>query len=203
MEGNNTDEHVEIMVETADKLHKAGKIRHFGISSHVRKWLKHVIEKWPQVQMVIFPVTARTKKAGAPPVKENITEEETFGSRLTTSIFDTVRKHNVGLVTIKPFAAGSIFKTHKKKFPVLGVGLKEDNDLARLTLQCILTLYDQISCTVPGATTRYEIENAALASYMRQVPMTPAEKAWLEQETDKRMASLPADYQWLRNWDVI
>ncbi|MHC4441653.1 MAG: aldo/keto reductase [Planctomycetota bacterium] len=204
MEGNNTDGHVEIMVETAEKMLKAGKIKHFGVSSHVRNWLQHVIQKWPQVEMVIFPVTAKTKKAKAPlPLaKENIHEEQTFGCRITTSIFDAVRKHNVGLVSIKPFAGGNIFK-NKQKFPVMGVGLKEENDLARLTLQCILTLYDQISCAVPGATTIYEVENAARASYMRQLPMTPAEKAWLQQETDQKMANLPPDYQWLRNWDVI
>ena len=33
--------------------------------------------------------------------------------------------------------------------------------------------------------------------------MAPAEVAWLEQVTRDGLASLPADYQWLRDWDVV
>ena len=105
-------------------------------------------------------------------------------------------------MTIKPFAGGHIFKT-VKKFPVLGVGLKDENDLARLSLQCILTLYDEITCIVPGLTTVYEVDNAARVPYMRDVAMTPAERQWLERITEKQLASLPDEYKWLRDWDVI
>ncbi len=205
MDGTNTDDHVKVMIETAMKLRQAGKIRHFGISSHNRDWLKHVIETYPEVEMVVFPVTARTKRAGTPVTRDNVEEIlgwDREGNAITTSIFDSLRKHNVGLVTIKPFAGGQIFKTDKQ-FPVLGVGLKEENDLARLSLQCILTLFDEITCVVPGLTTVYEVDNAARVSYMREVAMTPAESEWLDRVTSERMAALPKDYQWLGDWEVI
>jgi len=205
MDGTNTDDHVKVMIETAARLRQAGKIRHFGISSHNRDWLKHVVETYPEVEMIVFPVTARTKRAGAPITRNNVEEIlgwDREGNALTTSIFDALRKHNVGLVTIKPFAGGQVFKT-AKQFPVLGVGLKEENDLARLSLQCILTLFDEITCVVPGLTTVYEVDNAARVSYMRDVAMTPAERNWLEEVTRERMAALPQDYQWLRDWEVI
>jgi len=38
---------------------------------------------------------------------------------------------------------------------------------------------------------------------MRDVAMTPAERNWLEEVTRERMAALPQDYQWLRDWEVI
>ena len=204
MEGTNTDEHIDVMVEAAEKLKKDGKIRHFGISSHNRDWLKHAIDTHPQIEMIVFPVTAMTRKAGDPVAKENLVERSGWDNAndFTTSIFDSIRKHQVGLVTIKPFAGGQLFKT-PKKFPVVGVGSKEENDLARLSLQCILTLYDEITCIVPGQTTVYEVDNAARVSYMREVAMTPADQQWLEDVTRERMARLPADYRWLRDWDVI
>jgi len=204
MDGSSKDEHMEVCVETAVKLLKAGKIRHFGVSSHNRNWLKKVIERHPQVEMVIFPCTARTRKAGQPITRENIIEQSGWSNAndFTTSIFDTVRKHNVGVVTIKPFAGGHLFKS-EAKFPVVGVGLKEENDLARLTLQCILALHGEITCIVPGLTTIYEVDNAARVSYMREAAMTPAETRWLEKVTEERLASLPDDYRWLRDWDVI
>jgi predicted aldo/keto reductase-like oxidoreductase len=205
MDGTNTDDHVKVMIETAGKLRQAGKIRHFGISSHNRDWLKHVIETYPEVEMVVFPVTARTKRAGQAVKRENVEEIlgwDKEGNAITTSIFDSLRKHNVGLVTIKPFAGGQVFKT-EKKFPVLGVGTKEENDLARLSLQCILTLFDEITCVVPGLTTVYEIDNAARVSYMRETAMSPAESEWLDRVTAEQMACLPREYQWLSDWEVI
>ena len=108
----------------------------------------------------------------------------------------------MGVITIKPFLGGNLFKS-RPKFPVMGVGLKEENDLARLTLQCILTLYNEITCTVPGLTTVYEVNNAIRASYQRHLTITPAQRQWLEQKTDECVASLPKEYQWLRDWEVI
>jgi predicted aldo/keto reductase-like oxidoreductase len=205
MDGTNTEDHVKIMIETAVKLRQAGKIRHFGVSSHNRDWLKRVIETYPEVEMVVFPVSARAKKAGLDVTKDNVQEAQGWdkeGNTITTSVFDSLRKHNVGLVTIKPFAGGQVFQT-EKKFPILGVGLKEENDLARLSLQCILTLFDEITCVVPGLTTVYEVDNAARVSYLREVAMSPAESEWLDRITAEQMASLPPEYQWLRDWEVI
>ena len=204
MDGSSQDPHVEACIEAAGEAIKAGKILHFGISSHNRDWLKHVIETYPEVEMVIFPCTAKTREAGLPVTRENIVEQAGWKNAkdFSTSIFASLRERDIGLVTIKPFAGGALFKT-EAKFPVMGVGVKEENDLARLTLQCILASHDEISCIVPGLTTIYEVENAAKVSYQREMAMSPAEEQWLEQATDQAMASLPEEYAWLRNWDVV
>jgi len=196
MGGRNTDDEVKVVIETFQKLHEAGKVRHLGMSNHHRDWTKYVIAKFPEFEMFIFPCTAKTKEKDKPVSKENVT-----GGDSAHSVFEAIRQNNVGLVTIKPYSGGSLFKI-PAKFPVVGVGSKEENDLARLTLQCILT-NDAITAAVPGLTTVYEVENAARASYERPVAMTPREKEWLAKMVDEHWKQLPEEYQWLRDWEVV
>ncbi len=199
----NTDDDVKAVIETFQKLHEAGKVRHLGMSTHNRPWVQHVVENFPEIEMFIFPCTARTREKEKPVSKDNVVEGIAWAGTPGTSqgVFGTLRKQDVGLVTIKPFACGNIFKS-KPKFPVMGVGTKEDNELARLTLRCILT-NDAITATIPGQTTVYEVENAARASFERKVAMTPRQKEWLARVTDQRWKDLPEEYQWLRDWEVV
>jgi predicted aldo/keto reductase-like oxidoreductase len=201
MDGTNTDADVEVMIEAFQKLRKAGKVLHLGISSHSRPWAQHVIEKYPEVEMFIFPCTAKTKAKGKPATKDNIEEVNAGYGPENKSVFQSLREQDVGLITIKPFFGGSLLKTHDK--PKLGVGNKQDNDLARLTLQCILNLNDAITTVIPGLSTIYEVDNAARASYTLPLGQTTAEKNWLMHVTEQRWAALPQDYAWLREWEVV
>ena len=204
MAGTNTDADVEVLIETFQKLHKAGKARHLGISSHSRPWFEHVISKYPEFEMLIFPCSAKTRQKGKLPTKDNVEEVNPgHGSDQTQGIFTKVVELDVGVVTIKPYFGGSLFKScGKDKFPVMGVGSKEENDLARLTLQCILA-NEVITAVVPGLSTIYEVENAARASYTRLLGQTAAEKDWLMRITNERWAALPQEYAWLRDWEVV
>jgi predicted aldo/keto reductase-like oxidoreductase len=202
MYGDSTDAHVETMIETFEKAHQAGKVRYFGISSHRRPWLQHVIETFDQVQIVSFPVTAKTREKGRLPSKDNVEEVEAgYGADTEQSIFQSVRKHNVGLIAIKPFMGGNLFGL-KTKFPVPEPGDRQEHDIARLTLQCILT-NKAITATIPGLSTIHEVDNAVKASYASRAAMAPAEKRWLEQMTERSWAALPQRYEWLRNWEVV
>jgi len=201
----NTDAEVESLIETFQKLHKEGKVRHLGMSCHCRPWLEHVLGKYPEFEMIIFPCSAKTKAKDKPPTTDNVQEENPgHGSDQTQSIFDVVKEKNVGIVTIKPYFGGSLFveSIGKVSFPVMGVGSKTENDLARLTLQCILA-NPSITATVPGLSTVYEVENAARASYTRQFGMSPADKQWLMEITERQWANLPPNYAWLRDWEVV
>jgi predicted aldo/keto reductase-like oxidoreductase len=204
MDGSNTDAEVQALVETFDKLRKEGKVRHLGISSHSRPWLEHVLETFPQFEMVVFPCSAKTREKDSAPAPGNVEEVNPgHGSDQTQSIFKTVIAKDVGVVTIKPFFGGSLFESYgKDKFPVMGVGSKVENDLARLTLQCILT-NKAITATVPGLSTEYEVENAARASYTRMLGLSPADKQWIEGITEERWAALPPEYAWLRDWEIV
>lgn len=204
MDGSNTDAEVESLIETFGILHKAGKVRHLGMSSHRRPWIEHILDKYPEFEMVIFPCSAKTRERGQNPLGDNVQEANPgYGSDQTQSIFKTVLERNVGIVTIKPFFGGSLFESDGKvKFPIMGVGSKTENDMARLTLQCILA-NKAITATVPGLSTPYEVENAARASYTRPLGQSAADKEWLMEITDRQWANLPADYQWLREWEVV
>jgi len=201
----NTDPEVESLIETFQKLRKAGKVRHLGMSCHSRPWFEHVLNKYPEFEMVIFPCSAKTKAKGQSPVAGNI-EEVNPGHRSdqTQGIFEVVHKQDVGVVTIKPYFGGSLFKDSdgKVRFPVMGVGSKTENDLARLTLQCILA-NEAITAAVPGLSTVYEVENAARASYTRPLGMSAADKEWLMDITEQQWANLPREYEWLRDWEVV
>ena len=106
-------------------------------------------------------------------------------------------------MTIKPYFGGSLFESSGKiKFPVMGVGSKTENDIARLTLQCILA-NPAITASVPGLSTVYEVENAARASYTRSLGMAAADKEWLMDITEQKWANLPSEYEWLRDWEVV
>jgi len=200
----NTDAEVESLIETFQKLRKEGKVRHLGMSCHNRLWLEHVLNKYPEFEMIIFPCSSKTKAKGGQAVAGNIEETNPgYGSDQTQSIFETVVKQDVGIVTIKPYFGGSLFESYGKvSFPVMGVGSKTENDLARLTLQCILA-NPSITATVPGISTPYEAENAARASYTRPLGMSAADKQWLTEITDQQWANLPQEYQWLRDWEVV
>jgi predicted aldo/keto reductase-like oxidoreductase len=201
MDGTNTDADVEVMIEAFEKLHKAGKVLHLGVSSHSRPWTQHVIEKYPQVEMFIFPCTAKTKVKNKPPKRDNIEEISAGYGPESKSVFQSLRDCDVGLITIKPFFGGSLFKSHGK--PKLGVGSKEDNDLARLTLQCILNLNDAVTSVIPGLSTIYEVDNAVRASYTLPHAMTAADKDWLARITEKRWSNLPQEYTWLHDWEIV
>ena len=204
MDGSNTDAEVEVLIETFQKLHKAGKVRHLGMSSHSRPWFEHVINEYPQFEMIIFPCSAKTREKGNPPTTDNVEEVNPgHGSDQTQSIFKMVLERDVGVVTIKPFFGGSLFEScGKVAFPVMGVGSKTENDLSRLTIQCILA-NQAITAAVPGLSTVYEVENAARASYTRPLGVTAAERAWLMRITNARWAALPQEYTWLRDWEVV
>jgi len=201
MDGTNTDADVEVMVEAFRKLHKQGKARHFGISSHSRPWTQHVIEKYPQVEMFIFPCTAKTKEMDKPPTPDNIEEVKSTYGPDNKSVFQWLRDHDVGLITIKPFFGGTLLKTHGQVKH--GAGNKEDNDLARLTIQCILNMNKAVTSVIPGLSTVYEVDNAARASYTRPLGQTAADREWLSRMTEEQWASLPPEYEWLRDWECV
>jgi predicted aldo/keto reductase-like oxidoreductase len=201
MDGTNTDADVEVVIETFEKLHKQGKARHLGMSSHSRPWAQHVIEKYHQIEMFIFPCTAKTREKTKPATKNNIQEVDNRYGPDKQSVFQSLRDNDVGLITIKPFFGGTLFKNHGKV--KLGAGSKEDNDLARLTIQCILNLNNAITSVIPGLSTIYEVDNAARASYTLPLGQTAAEKKWLEQITKEQWAKLPTQYKWLQDWQTV
>jgi hypothetical protein len=59
----------------------------------------------------------------------------------------------------------------------------------RKILQSILSK-DTVTAVIPGVSTVYEAENAVLASYTRPLPVTAADKVWMESQTERHRADL-------------
>ena len=180
MGGENTDADVEAMVQAFEKAHQQGKARFLGVSSHDRDWLKRVIEKWPQFSVVLTPYTANSKE------------------KPTDSLFDSVRKQNVGLLGIKPFSSGSLFRDGA------GAGGRQsdgDDELARLAIRYILS-NDAITAPMAGLISIHQVDNIARAVRERR-ELDRKEAAVLKHAVEEAHASLPPDYEWLRKWDWV
>ena len=168
------------LVAALEKAKKQGKARFIGISSHDRRWLKMMIEYFPQIEVVLFPYTAKSKVAP----KE--------------SLFETVSKRDIGVFGIKPFASNSLFKGSSAPGDPYA---EEDNRRARLAIRYILC-NPAITAPIPGLISPQQVDNMAKAvSERRQFDL--AEKAELERTVDQMWARLPANYQWLKDWEYV
>lgn len=160
------------IVDALEKAKKAGKARFVGFSSHDRRWIKFMIEYFPQVEVVCFPFTTMTKKAPE------------------DSLFDALKKRDVGAFGIKPFAAASLFAGDAQ----------ENNNRGRLAIRYIL--HTNTVVPIPGMNSPQEVENVVKAvAERRQLDLK--ETADLEQAGKQTWAGLPANYQWLKNWEYV
>jgi aryl-alcohol dehydrogenase-like predicted oxidoreductase len=121
------------IVEALEKAKKQGKARFIGFSSHDRRWIKFMIEYFPQVEVVCFPFTTMSKRAPK------------------DSLFDALQKCDVGAFGIKPFAAASLFTGDRK----------EDDRRGRLALRYIL--HSNTVIPIPGMNSLHEVDNVVKA----------------------------------------
>jgi aryl-alcohol dehydrogenase-like predicted oxidoreductase len=126
------------IAEVLEQAKKQGKVRFGGFSSHDRRWIKFMIEYFPQNDVVCFPFTTMTKTAPK------------------DSLFASLKKCDVGAFGIKPFAAASLFKDN----PV------EDNRRARLAIRYIL--HSNTVIPIPGLNSIDEVDNAVKAVMERR-----------------------------------
>lgn len=121
------------IVEALTRAKEQGKARFVGISSHDRRWLKFMIEYFPQIDVILFPFTTMSRAAPK------------------DSLFPAIKQCDVGTFGIKPFGAGSLFSNNKA----------ENMRRARLAIRYILATNTVIP--IPGANSMEELDNLALA----------------------------------------
>lgn len=126
------------IVDALEKAKKAGKTRFIGFSTHDRRWIKFMIEYFPQIDVVCFPFTTMSKAAPK------------------DSVFETLKQRDIGAFGIKPFAAGTLFTGNKE----------EDFRKARLALRYILMTHTVIP--IPGLQSLDEVDNAVKAVMERR-----------------------------------
>jgi len=161
------------VVEALAKAKKQGKTRHTGIASHDRRWFKFMIEYFPELEVILFPFTTMSKAAPK------------------DSLFDALKKQDVGAFGIKPFAAGSLFSRGDQK---------EKDRRARLAIRYIL--HSNTVIPIPGINNASQVDNLAKA-VMERRQLDLKEKAELDNANKQALAKLPSNYQWLRNWEYV
>jgi len=112
-----------------------------------------------------------------------------------------VQKHDIGVITIKPFGGGSLFRT-KIKFGENIESTETDYERARLTLAYILC-NSAISALVVGMTTVTELNNNVRASAERTALLDQNGIWKLTEATDRMWANLPRHYRFLHDWEWV
>jgi len=175
------------LIEAGEQAVKDGKCRFFGISSHDREWLAFMIKSYPVLSVVLTPYTAKSKE------------------KPKDSLFDAARKYDVGIFGIKPFASNSLFKGDSQAG---NPHEKEDNENARLALRYVLC-NDAITAPIPGLISISQVDNCLEAiAERRKSDLQASAPAILRDRRLARAADdmwnrLPADYQWLKNWEWV
>ena len=176
-----TDAEVDQMMGALEKARKQGKVRFTGLSSHDRPHIKRMIESYPEtVQVIVTPYTAKSKELP------------------TDSLFDAIKTYDVGFFGIKPFAGTSLFKGDSSPDSPTA---QQDDRLARMAIRYILC-NPAITAPIPGMINIHQVDNVAKAVRERR-QLDVAEAKELEEAMDQAWANLPADYQWLKNWEYV
>lgn len=179
--GSHAGSEVDEMMKALEKAKQQGKARLTGFSSHDRPHIKSMIETYPKiVDVIVTPYTAKSKVLPA------------------DSVFEAVKKHDVGMFGIKPFASNSLFKGNSA---VDSATAEEDARRARMALRYILA-NSAVTAPIPGLINIPQVDNAANAVKERR-QLDQNEKAELKQIAEEMWARLPEDYQWLKNWEYV
>ncbi|MBI4582990.1 MAG: hypothetical protein HY717_03055 [Planctomycetes bacterium] len=114
------------------------------------------------------------------------------------SLFDALKKHDIGCFGIKPFASNSLFKGDSSPE---SPDAEEDDRRARLAIRHILC-NPAITAPIPGLINTHQVDNVAMAVKERR-QLDGKESAELEKAAEEMWAKLPGNYQWLKNWEYV
>ena len=133
------------------------------------------------MDVVLTPYTAKSKL---------VTDE--------SGLWATLKQYDVGWFGIKPFASNSVFKGDSSPG---SPHFEEDNKIARLAIRYILC-NKAITAPIPGMISLQQVDNIVRAVKERR-ELDRKETADLDDAMERAWANLPADYQWLKDWEYV
>jgi aryl-alcohol dehydrogenase-like predicted oxidoreductase len=179
--GSHTQPEVEAMIEALAIARQKGLCRFTGCSTHDRRWAKMLIETYPDIiQMICMPYTADSK----------VLPQD--------SLFESLLRHDVGFLGIKPFASNSIFQGDGSP---TGPHVEEDDRRARMAIRYILG-NPAITAPIPGLVSAHHVDNIVRAVREHR-EFDAEERAELRQMGAQMWANLPPEYQWLKQWEYV
>jgi aryl-alcohol dehydrogenase-like predicted oxidoreductase len=174
-------------VDAGQELKRQGKVRHLALASHRPEYLKHVLNDFPEIEVIYTPYNFLVRKAA----------EEAF---------PMAKAKGVGVVCIKPFLKATMFGLkgglqQEVAQAAIDGGHKieelprpQGQSVALANLRWILSNPD-ITCAVPGMELPSEVEENVSAS---AGPLTTADLRLLQKHV---VFTLPGpDYAWLHEW---
>lgn len=170
---------LDMVVEVFEKARKQGKVRFLGVSAHKPEVFRRVLNGYPQFSVILFPYMFLTMAFKG------------------DSLLDLAMKKDVGVIAIKPFAAGATF--------VGGTPTKFEGkvDTRASSLLKAMLAEKRISAVIPGVTSPEQLDQNVKASYERDKPLTEKDKQALRECAESFHAHLPAHYQWLHEWKTV
>jgi predicted aldo/keto reductase-like oxidoreductase len=206
--GGHRDLDVHVCIEVFEKARKQGKVRFLGMSTHDRAWAQYVIEKFPPFMVVYAPYTLKSKARPASLTAIDRAQlyepqdQEWWLKDTRPGLFEAARKHDVGIVAMKPFSAGLIFSATGQEFGRPDRATDADRELARMTLACILTNAD-ISGVAVGMLLPSHVDNNVRGCLERQALLEDGGLPRLQQAAERMWAELPPAYGWLKQWEHV
>jgi aryl-alcohol dehydrogenase-like predicted oxidoreductase len=170
---------LDMVVEVFEKARKQGKVRFLGVSAHKPEVFRRVLNDYPQFSVILFPYMFLTSAFKG------------------DSLLDLARRKDVGVIGIKPFAAGATF--------VGGTPTKLEGkvDTRASSLLKAMLAEKRVTAIIPGVTIPEQLDENVKASYERATPLTDKDKQALRECTESFHANLPAHYQWLHEWKTV
>ena len=183
---------IEWVVEAGLKAKEQGKIRYMGISSHSAKWLIEALHRFDQFDLVIIPYNYLFRQA----------EKE---------LFRLIKEKDLGMMTIKPFLAESLFKKEvpswaeqhdqestqfEGEYKEKTVGSGTDR-LAVNALRFILSR-PEVTVVAPGMSTVHEVKTNVKAAHSKE--LASVEDAALKAAYSSAALRLPNHLSWMHSW---
>jgi len=169
-----TDEYVEV----AMKAQEQGKVRFLGITGHEKTQVLETLQHGDVFACMLFPYSY------------GLTAGEEYH-------FPMAKQRDMGIIGIKPFAGGSLFRAERKLEELVTQPQYQGLQPAQAYLKFILQNPD-LSATIPGMTTAEQVtENIAASTAGR---LEVAEVEFLRESFAAVRPVALAQYPFLRQW---